>query len=696
MERRCYGCMRPKGEEPWCGHCGYPDTKQNKDHQLPVGTVLHGQYLVGRVLGQGGFGITYLGWDQGMETPVAIKEYFPSSQVSRTGGRMVSTGDSRTFQKGKDRFLKEAQTLAKLRWVDNIVQVRSVFLENNTVYIVMEYVDGITLQEHIRRRGGRLSPAETFAILRPVLRTMAQVHSNGMVHRDISPDNIMLKADGTVKLLDFGTARTVVAGKLTHSTRAVLKNGFAPMEQYIPGRSLDQRADEYALCATMYYCMTGNIPTSAVERYAEEAAIPWNQIPGLSAAQIRVLEKGMALKAEDRFADLEQLEGALFSGGTGKQQGKRKRSFAAAAAAALLAAAVAIGGVWVYGNTRNSREEIHMEAEATAAAEETATASQATEPSETVENGPAISGLLPEETPAATDDAEPDAPDQNEASLVIQPQVMDAGLYFSLGLNPDGTVYAAGDNSYGQCNVYSWENIVAVSAGWKYSVGLKSDGTLMTAGDNTKGQRNVSEWKDIIAVSAENSNHGCHTVGLKADGTVVAAGHNNLGQCNVSQWQDIIQVVAGDMCTLGLKSDGTVVAQGFNEFGKLDVSDWTDIIQIAGDGGHTVGLKADGTVVAVGYNGFKQCNLEDWTDIVDIAAGDGYTIGLKADGTVLAAGNNSSGQCNVGEWVDVVDVVVGTGYTLGLKADGTVAATGRNTYGQCELSAWKLRIPDKS
>ena len=187
---------------------------------------------------------------------------------------------------------------------------------------------------------------------------------------------------------------------------------------------------------------------------------------------------------------------------------------------------------------------------------------------------------------------------------------------------------------------------VKVSDGIFHTVGLKADGTVMAVGDNDYGQCNVSSWRDIVAVSAG----GHHTVGLKADGTVVAVGSNSWGQCNVSSWRDIVSVSAGEIHTVGLKADGTVVAVGYSGHGQCDVSRWSDIVAISSGEYHTVGLKADGTVVAVGSNSSGQCNVSSWRDIVAVSAGGNHTVGLKADGTVVAAGDNDDGQCNVSSW----------------------------------------------
>lgn len=232
---------------------------------------------------------------------------------------------------------------------------------------------------------------------------------------------------------------------------------------------------------------------------------------------------------------------------------------------------------------------------------------------------------------------------------LISRERVSSGRYHTVGLKSDGTVVAVGDNTFGQCNVSDWTDIVAVSAGSYYTVGLKSDGTVVVVGQNDHDQCDVSDWTDIEAVSAKIS----HTVGLKSDETVVAVGENVFGQCDVSGWADILEVSAGFLHTVGLKSDGKVVAVGDNEYGQCDVSGWTDIIAVSAGYAHTVGLKSDGTVVAVGDNNYDQCDVSEWTDIVAISAGDYHTVGLKSDGTVVVAGRNDYGQCNVSDWTDI-------------------------------------------
>jgi hypothetical protein len=263
-----------------------------------------------------------------------------------------------------------------------------------------------------------------------------------------------------------------------------------------------------------------------------------------------------------------------------------------------------------------------------------------------------------------------------------------AGLWHTVGLKLDGTVVTVGYDSYGQCGVGNWTDIVQVDGGGEHTVGLKSDGTVVAVGYNEYGQCNVGNWTDITQVVAGRQ----HTVGVRSDGTVVAVGDNEHGQCNVSGWMDIIQVAAGanSWHTVGLKSDGTVVAVGGNWAGQCDVGGWTSIIQVAAGGHHTVGIKSDTTVVAVGKNNYGECNVSGWTGIIQVAGGCQLTIALHFDGTAVSEGWNDYGQRNVGGWTDIIQVAAGMTHTLGLKSDGSVVATGSNGSRQCNVGSWML------
>ncbi len=264
-----------------------------------------------------------------------------------------------------------------------------------------------------------------------------------------------------------------------------------------------------------------------------------------------------------------------------------------------------------------------------------------------------------------------------------------AGGYHTVGILPDGTVVATGNNDEGQCNVSGWSNITQVAAGFSHTVGLKEDDTVVATGRNTEGQCNVAGWADITMVVAGD----WHTVGLKSDRTVVATGKSDEGQCNVLGWTDIWQVAAGGAHTVGLKQDGTVVATGRNIEGQCNVAAWTNITMVAAGYAHTVGLKQDGTVVATGRNDEGQCNVAGWTNITQVAAGRYHTVGLKEDGTVIATGRNTEGQCAVTGWRDIAAVAAGGWHTVGLKNCGAVVATGSNSHAQCNVGSWIVKMP---
>ena len=209
-ERICYGCFSEKDPGTVCPVCGFDETKQQPYLALPLGTIVNGRYLIGKVLGIGGFGITYLGFDLTLEIKVAIKEYMPSAMATRNTDRytvVLTSHQEKDYQSGMERFLEEARILAKLQNTPNIVSVQNYFRENNTAYFVMEYVNGTSLKAYLAAHGEKISCEEALKILLPVMNALVSVHSMQLLHRDISPDNIYLTADGDSRLLDFGAAR---------------------------------------------------------------------------------------------------------------------------------------------------------------------------------------------------------------------------------------------------------------------------------------------------------------------------------------------------------------------------------------------------------------------------------------------------------------------------------------------------------
>lgn len=289
-------------------------------HQLPAGTVLRKQYRIDRLLGQGGFGITYLGWDIYLDIPVAIKEYYPNGEVCRDCTKSTEVypqGEKAEehFLRNKERFLREARSLAKFSLCSEIVSVKNFFEENKTAYIVMEYVEGITLKQYVRERGGRLSFAEVFPLLRPILLALGRLHRAGVIHRDISPENIMILSGGDAKLVDFGAVRNVGQAdkqhELTVPTEAIVKHGYAPMEQYLSRGQLGPWTDVYACCALLWFCLTGNMLPDAPER-ALGTEIDWDAPEASVPEDVKaVLRHGLELRVEARISDMTELYEAL-------------------------------------------------------------------------------------------------------------------------------------------------------------------------------------------------------------------------------------------------------------------------------------------------------------------------------------------------------------------------------------------------
>ncbi len=320
----CINCMREKPDGGVCPFCGFDEAQyEPSPHHLPPRSILGGKCLVGRVLGEGGFGITYMGWDLNLDLKLAIKEYYPAGFVTRTGSATNTVTPYRGektefFSTGRSRFINEAKTLAKFYTLPGIVSVRDFFLENGTAYILMEFVEGETLKQRLARVGGRMDAVEVFELVRPLLRSLAEMHASGLIHRDISPDNIMITPENNVKLIDFGAARDYLDSG-NRSLSVMLKPGFAPEEQYFARGQQGPWTDIYALSATIYRAITGTTPPESVERLRhDELKAPSALGVRISPAQEAALLKGMAVSQEERWQTIPELSAALY-GAEGKR-----------------------------------------------------------------------------------------------------------------------------------------------------------------------------------------------------------------------------------------------------------------------------------------------------------------------------------------------------------------------------------------
>ena len=324
LEHICMGCMAEKGSVERCPHCGWVEgTQPESPLHLPPRTILNEKYLLGRVLGQGGFGITYLGWDLNLNLKLAIKEYLPQELASRAVGHSQVAAYTGTaggeFEYGLDKFLQEARTLAQFDDHPNIVSVRDFFRANGTAYLVMSYLDGMDLKEYVAAQGDRLPYDRAMSLIMPVLDALNEVHAVNILHRDVSPDNIFIKQNGQVILIDFGAARQAVSAK-GHSLSIILKPGFAPEEQYRSKGVQGPWTDLYAVAATLYRITTGQMPPESLERLSQDTLLPPSRLGvAIGANEERALLKAMAVRAEDRFRSIREFQDALLGKSTVSQ-----------------------------------------------------------------------------------------------------------------------------------------------------------------------------------------------------------------------------------------------------------------------------------------------------------------------------------------------------------------------------------------
>lgn len=306
----CPYCMQTTFGD-FCKNCKKNVDYQGKPMQLPVGTELQGyhHYIVGAALGQGGFGVTYLALDTDADRRVALKEFFPVYCSGRLQGVTVMAYDGQDvfFEKGKQGFLLEAQTMQRLARVKSVVGIYDCFQANNTVYLVMEYVEGQSLKAYLEENGP-IAPEKLFPMVKPLLEDVALMHRQGVIHRDIAPDNIILDTNGRLRLIDFGTAREYIGQA---SMTVVVKKGFAPVEQYTR-KGQSAATDVYALAATMYFCLTGHLVPDSMERIGEDpmkrpsewgVKLPQNQEDALIRA-LRVLPNDRTQTVDAFLAEL--------------------------------------------------------------------------------------------------------------------------------------------------------------------------------------------------------------------------------------------------------------------------------------------------------------------------------------------------------------------------------------------------------
>ena len=281
---------------------------EKNSYSLQRNTGLIGRYVIQEVLGQGGFGITYLGIDKLYGNKVAIKEYYPQEIAMRKAQyedvvTVTSIEEKNNYDKGKKRFLDEAQVMARFNKNEGIVKILDFFEANNTAYIVMEYLEGITLKQYLGKYGV-IQFRNLIEMMLPLLEALIEIHSQGLIHRDISPDNIMVQHNSKLKLMDFGAARDYTESG-NKSLTVILKPGYAPPEQYQTHGVQGPWTDIYALCATIYKCLTGITPPDAIARVMDDKFKEPDQLDGKLSPDIKkILWKGMNIFPEERYQDI--------------------------------------------------------------------------------------------------------------------------------------------------------------------------------------------------------------------------------------------------------------------------------------------------------------------------------------------------------------------------------------------------------
>lgn len=316
---RCLNCMDVYEDQTVCPHCGFNNNSKPKEpYHLYPGTILNNKYILGAVIGFGGFGVIYKAWDNNLNRIVAVKEYYPTTFLSRVEGeKQVHIYDIKKmdiFEKGKREFLEEARNLAKFNQHPVVVNIYDFFEENGTAYFVMEYLDGCSLKaimSDAAKKGKRLSVNTSLQITQAILGALKAVHSENIIHRDIKPGNIFICKNGTIKLIDFGAARFSDQDK--EKTRTIIITpGYAPAEQYQSNSKQGPFTDIYAIAAVLYEMLTGIKPDESINRKVEDTVEhPRNINKDVSKALSNAVMRAMAVNQEIRFQNVDQFAKAL-------------------------------------------------------------------------------------------------------------------------------------------------------------------------------------------------------------------------------------------------------------------------------------------------------------------------------------------------------------------------------------------------
>lgn len=709
-----------------------------QQYHLPKGTPLqNGKYVIEAAIGEGGFGITYLAKDQNLQNRVAIKELFPSELVYRSGNHVdvCPLGDEQQqeFERGKRLLQQEAAILARYQQLPCIVDVLAFFTENQTAYLVMEYLEGETLQMHLQTTE-RVSASWLAQKLEPLMDDLEKLHAAGLIHGDISPDNIVLTKDGRLVLIDFGNAAHVSP----HHAAVAMKLPYAAPETYTPGEQQPE-SDVYSLCATFYHCVTGQKPLPAAARAHTAMKWPSQLDASIPRSVDHFLKRGMALHAARRYRSMGALKRAMC-----RDVYRRTRwyFYAAPAAALLLAAAVFILPKLKNALTENSAGTSETQTEVSTPTKESRADQELDVNADTETEQNTVQEQNAEPTPAEVRLFKLELVQTGEARDYFVNDTLDTDGIKLLATYTDNSQkeLTAKDVSIQYDFSEAGEREVVLeyeNEQVSFQVEVLSDldkdymqaQTLLESGDRLGAARAffaIGDYKDAldrasdlwdvicrrktIAVDRSGFKYAFITaqqtceelegaeglveivcgwlgryVGLKKDGTVVANEDALKAFPQISTWTNIVALGTGGNYLLGVRADGSVVAAGTDNFGTCDVGSWADIVVADGSFAYSFGVLADGTVVS---------NREgSAADVLDVASGNYFAIFLHRDGTVSAFGIEQTSEERVSEWVadwtDIVAIDASDSHIVGLKADGTVVTAGPNYSGRCDVSDWK-------
>ncbi len=313
----CMNCFSVKGQYEVCPFCGYVEgTPPKQPHYLTPGTLLGNRFLVGTVIGAGGFGITYKCFDTTLGVTVAAKEFYPAGLVNRAPGErrvgLLSGDKEAQYRERLERFLMEAQSVAQFGKAKDIVNVFDFFEENGTAYIIMEYIDGVLLKDYLDKQGV-IPPEAAMNIIMPIIEAVKKIHSKGIIHRDISPDNIFIANENEIKVFDFGAAQ-LNTSKEGMAAEPVIKVGYSPLEQYRNKSKQGFYTDVYAVGAILYQMLTGVKPIESTEReLKDELKSPRELGVKISGNMDRAVMEALGVRPELRFQGIQAFQDALLN-----------------------------------------------------------------------------------------------------------------------------------------------------------------------------------------------------------------------------------------------------------------------------------------------------------------------------------------------------------------------------------------------